>query len=502
VNTTIDAFLRTNAIRAADREALVCGSRRLTWAELDASVDRAAAALAGLGVAAGDRCAVMSPNNDRFVLAYFAVLRLGAILVPVSPRLAAPEAAYVLGDSGASVVLFDPSLARLVRDVAVAVPAVALDPCEGFADLGGLADAVADPLRLPTPPSLEDDAIIIYTSGTTGQPKGALFDHERVVWTGLQQLATCGFSEHEHYLHVIPLYHSAGLALLATMAMLGARSVVMERFAAAAVLETIEQERITAMLAVPTMYRFLLREPSLGSRDLGSWRVGIFGAAPMTATAVREMIDGFPTVAFFQQCGQTEAGPSGIYQTPEQVRARPDASGGQARPFCEARIVGADGAPVAPGETGELLMKARSVMKGYWGRPTETAEVLRAGWLHTGDLVRLDADGAMTVVDRIKDMIISGGRNVYSVEVENALASHPAVSDCAVIGRPHEDWGESIVAFVAPRDGVAPELGELHEHCRSLIADYKIPHEVRPVETIPRSPAGKILKQELRALIG
>jgi acyl-CoA synthetase (AMP-forming)/AMP-acid ligase II len=488
----IDSFLRTNARRVPDRQALVGDSRRLTWAQLDEQVDRAAAALSALGLGRGDRCALMSANSDWFVIAYFAVLRLGAILVPVGPRLAPPEVQYVLDDSGASMLLFAPELAVIVNRIEL----TALELPRLIENEGGAG--------LPPPVKLrpDDDAIIIYTSGTTGRPKGALFDHQRVAWTGLQQTATCGFSEHECYLHVIPLHHSAGLALLITMVMLGARNVVMGSFEPAAVLDTIERERVTAMLAVPTMYRFLLREPGLAEHNLSSWRVGIFGAAPMTATAVREMIDGFPTVRFFQQCGQTEAGPSGIYQTPEQVRARPDASGGQPRPYCEVRIVDLEGNDIGPGETGELLMRGRSVMKGYWNRPRETAEALRDGWLHTGDLVRLDDDGAMTVVDRIKDMIISGGRNVYSVEVENALASHPGVSDCAVIGRPHPDWGESIVAVVAPRDGASvPDLPGLRDHCRAQIADYKLPHEVLPVHSIPRSPAGKILKQDLRALI-
>lgn len=251
---------------------------------------------------------------------------------------------------------------------------------------------------------------------------------------------------------------------------------------------------------VPTMFQFLLRAPELATRDLSPWRTGLFGAAPMPPSAVQQLLGALPHVEFMQLCGQTEGGPGGIYSTAAQVAERPDSSGHQALPFTEVRIAGPDDEPVAPGEVGEMLLRGESVMKEYWRKPAETADALRGGWLHTGDLTRLDADGAMTIVDRLKDLIITGGRNVYSVEVEAAVAAHPDVLDCAVVARPHPDYGESIVAVVTPREGATLTLDELREFCAGRIADFKLPHDL-VIGTVPRNPSGKILKHQLRAAV-
>lgn len=268
-------------------------------------------------------------------------------------------------------------------------------------------------------------------------------------------------------------------------------------FEAGAALELMESERITALLGVPTMYQFLLRHTDLGRRDLSAWRTAVFGAAPMPAATVEELIARFPGLDLFQMCGQTEAGPTGLYSTLEQLRARPDSSGHQAQPFVEARIVDGAGQDVRPGQVGELLLRGEPVMKGYWGRPEATAEALRDGWLHTGDLFRVDADGALVLVDRLKDLIITGGQNVYSAEVEQALRSHPDVDDCAVIGRPHGEYGQTVVAVVTPREGAEISLDGLRAHASALIAHYKLPRELI-IGPVPRNVTGKLQKQLLR----
>ena len=266
----------------------------------------------------------------------------------------------------------------------------------------------------------------------------------------------------------------------------------------AAVADLMERERISVFFGVPTMYQFLLRLPGLGERDLSAWRIGMFGAAPMPADSARALTAALPRVGLYQLCGQTEAGPGGIYAGPEDVLARPDASGRYAMPNTEARIVSADGIDVAPGEVGELVLRGETIMKGYWNRPEATAKAIRDGWLHTGDLAVPDRDGYITLVDRLKDMIITGGRNVYSVEVEGALAGHPDILDIAVIGVPHPDYGESILAVVVPAAGAEPTLKSLRSWARDRIADYKAPHAM-VISDIPRNPSGKIQKHLLRA---
>jgi fatty-acyl-CoA synthase len=504
---TVPGEIARNAFRAPQREALVSADQRLTWSELYATTNQVAHALRDLGLAPGDRCALIAPNSGAFLTAAYGAMTAGAILVPINSRLAPREVAYILNHSGSTLLLFDPSLASTVQALAAdslldeEVHMLALTGASGQPSLLSLSAECS--AEAPSPVVREtDDAVILYTSGTTGFPKGVLHDHHRLAWAGMSQLPTCGFREAERYLHVTPLYHGGGIVMAAATVMVTGTSVVLGGFDPADVLETMERERITAMLGVPTMYQFLCRHPDLPHRDLSSWRVGIFGAAPMPATAVEAMLLALPNVELLQQCGQTEAGPNGIYQTPQQVRDRPEVSGYQAMPFLDCRVVAPDGSDTVPGNIGELLFRGESVMKGYWQDPAATAEVLDdAGWLHTGDLVRLDPDGAMTVIDRMRDVIITGGRNVYSVEVENAVASHPAVSDAAVIGRSNPDWGESIVAIVTLRPEADVDLPSLREHCRGLIADYKLPHELVLGE-VPRNATGKILKHVLRDQLG
>jgi acyl-CoA synthetase (AMP-forming)/AMP-acid ligase II len=497
---TIPGSLRSTARRVPGDPALAFGDRACTYAELDAAVDRTASALAGLGLRQGDRFALMATNSDRFVVAFYAALRCGAIVVPVNPASAPPEIAYLLKDSGAAVFAFEPAAAAAVTMALEAgrpPMAVALGVAEGFADLTELAASAPDE-EVTDAVSETDDALILYTSGTTGRPKGALFDHHRVMWAGFTFVASCGMRAGDRFLHVAPLYHAAELGImLIPGTMIGAKHVILPRFDPATVLDTLESERITMFFGVPTMYQFLLRLPDLADRDLSCWRTGLFGAAPMPASAVERLVTALPQVSFIQLCGQTEGGPGGVYCDAEQVKARPDASGRQALPFTEARVADPEGRDVGPGGVGELLLRGESVMKGYWNKPTETAEALRSGWLHTGDLARVDADGYLTLVDRLKDMIITGGHNVYSVEVEGALAAHPDVADVAVVGRPHPDYGESIIAVITPRDGATITLDDVRAFLRGRLTGYKIPHHVI-TGAIPRNASGKVLKHSLR----
>lgn len=494
---SIPDTLRYTAARCPDREALVFGGRRRTYRELHQEVENTAAALVAHRLAPADRVLLVSPNSDAFVVATYAVLRAGAILVPGNPRNAPPEIAHLITDSGASTVLYAPEQAEMVtQGIDVAGTATRALSLSELADL-----ATGDHPPVGHVVRELDDALLLYTSGTTGAAKGALFDHHQALWVGVNMAGVAGYRDGDRTLHVAPLYHAAQLSLmLFAGTLLSMTHVVLPGFDPAAVADVMAKERISVFFGVPTMYQFLMRLPDLADRDLSAWRVGLFGAAPMPADTVRKLAEALPGVLLFQLCGQTEAGPGGIYAGPADVAARPDASGRYALPLTEARVVTEDGIDVAPGDVGELVLRGETVMKGYWNRPEATAETIRDGWLHTGDLAVKDADGYVTLVDRMKDMIITGGRNVYSVEVENALAGHPDILDVAVIGVPNPDYGESILAVVEPVEGADPTIESLRAWTKRLIADYKAPHAV-VIHPIPRNPSGKAQKNVLRAQI-
>ncbi|MES2170463.1 MAG: AMP-binding protein [Actinomycetota bacterium] len=490
---SLSDLLRVTAERHPDRPATVFEGRSQTYRQFAQQVERMASVIADQGVTKGDRVLLLSGNSDLFIVATFAILRTGAILVPANPRSAVPELTYLIEDSGVSMLIAARALTVLATEAAVSTPVVVLDELDAMA-------AASDLATLAEWPAEADDALIIYTSGTTGRPKGALFDHHRSLWVGVAMMGVMGMHEEERMLHVAPLYHAAELCmLLFSGTMLAATHYVLGAFDPAAVAETMAKEKITVFFGVPTMYQVLLRLPGIEELDLSAWRVGMFGAAPMPASVVSELITAFPSVELIQLCGQTEAGPGGIYSSPEDVRLRPDASGRHAIPNLEARIVDEGGRDVAPGVAGELLLRGETIMKRYWNKPEETAAAIGAdGWLRTGDVATVDEDGYMTLVDRMKDMIISGGRNIYSVEVENALMAHPDIVDVAVLGVPNDEFGESVLAVIVAREGTSPSLDDVRTWSKTQVADYKAPR-VLVEHAIPRNASGKIQKHILRA---
>lgn len=496
---TIGGSVVQNGRRVPDREAVVAGTRRWTWSEFDRCCAGVAAVLARAGVQRGDRVALTATNSPEYLAAAFGALRLGAIVVPVNTRLAAPEIAHVVADSSPRILGYSAALRGVVEAACTGpvTPQLFCLDSDGhhpnlFTAGAGLAPVVNDRA------TESDDAFIIYTSGTTGRPKGVLLDHHRAVWAAMAQIVSLGLRDGVRYLHLPPLYHAGGVVFLNATTLLGGTNVLIDKFEPGAVLRAIEQFEVTALLGVPTMYHFMLQDEELGQRDLSSWRAGIFGAAPMPEHTVEALLDGFPSVEFFQQCGQTEAGPTGLYSTMSQIRSQPRSSGHLAQPFTTARVIDDRGCDVPVGSVGELVLSGEPIMKGYWGRPAETDEVLDSGWLRTGDLMEVLAGGGMRLVDRRKDVIISGGRNIYSAEVEQALAGHPAVADCAIVGIPHPEWGETVVAVVDPVEGTSPTLDEIRAHCAQLIADYKLPRRL-VLGPVPRNAAGKVLKRTVRA---
>lgn len=499
---SLSDILRIAAARNPDRTALIFGDRRTTYSELAVLVEKMASVLADRGVRHGDRVLLLSGNSDSFVVAAYAVLRTGAILVPANPRSAPPELAYLLADSGASALIVAAELAGLARAGTADSSATtySLGRAAGFADLIELT-ASTDLASLERWPAESDDSLIIYTSGTTGRPKGALFDHHRSVWVGINVSAAWGMREEERMLHVAPLYHAAELCLMLFPGFMAAAThIILAAFDPALVAHTIAEQGVTVFFGVPTMYQFLLQVPQLFELDLSGWRVGMFGAAPMPASLATRLIDSLPSVLFYQLCGQTEAGPGGVYSGPEDVRRRPQASGRYPLPNTEWRIVNTSGRDVQANEAGELLLRSETIMKSYWGKPDETASAMNGEWLRTGDVATFDADGYMTLVDRLKDMIITGGRKVYSIEVENALMGHPDIVDVAVLGVPHPDYGESILAVIVPLEGAHPTIDEVRTWSLAQLSDYKIPHRLI-VHPIPRNLSGKVQKHVLRAAL-
>lgn len=496
-------LLAVNARRHPDKTALVFENLSFSYAELDTHVNRYANVLLARGVSKGDRIGILSTNTDRLVLAVYAGFKIGAIVVPMNPSSTPRELHYLLSDCGATALLFAPSQTQSVvglvdlEPTALTTPPMSLGAVDGFDNLHDLA--VGAPATAPgVVVSEDDDSLIMYTSGTTGDPKGALFDHHRMLWVG-NNMAALGIEHSDIMLHVAPMYHCAELVLmLFTGISQGVTHVVLPSFDAGAVLDALERHRVTVFLGVPTMYQLLVRESDAQSRDVGAWRIGYFGAAPMSGPEVTRLLTVFPGVDFMQLYGQTEGGPGGMFSGFEDVQARPEATGRWPAPFVEVRIIDAAGVEVPNGIAGEIILRAETVMKCYWNRPQDTANAIRDGWLHTGDLAVRDQDGFVTIVDRMKDMIITGGRNVYSVEVENALAEHPGVLDVAVVSRPHEIYGESIVAVVDLVPDAVLTLEALRAFAGERVSGYKLPHEM-VVRNIPRNPSGKILKHVLRA---
>ncbi|WDL95396.1 long-chain-fatty-acid--CoA ligase [Alicyclobacillus sp. ALC3] len=561
---SIGVILERNARRVPDRLALVCDERRYSYREFDNVVNQAARVLSDFGVRHGDCVAIMGANSDTLVIAYYGLLKLGAITVPTNMRLAPPELAYQLEDAAVRLILHDPELTPvvtaaidLVETQAAAdgksppvVKALAFEERENAAAetsgmagamtggmagamTGGMASAMTggttdamtsgmagagtdgDPAAIAGVHSLrtrmaresteslgvdvgeDDDAQILYTSGTTGRPKGVLLDHHRIVWTGINAAMGVGLREGDVLLHVAPLYHSAELNLfLMAGTYLAATHIVVRTFDPALVLQAMSEHRVTAFFGVPTMYQFMLRNENLLRTDLSAWRIGMFGAAPMAPSLVTKLAETLPELELYNLCGLTEMGPGGVFVGGDELRDHPSAAG---RPTLntEARVVNDDFADVAPGEVGELLLRGETLMKGYWNKPEATADAIRDGWLFTGDLATVDDTGLVYLVDRKKDMILTGGMNVYSVEVENAVITHPAVADCAVVGVPHPDYGETVTAIVSVAPGATLTTEELREHCKALIADYKVPR-ILVVAPIPRNASGKILKYQIR----
>lgn len=488
------------------KTATVFGQRRQTWQQLQLRVARLAAAFRALDVGTEERIAILSLNSDRYVEYFYAVAWAGAAANPVNIRLAALEIAYTLEDSASRVLLVDdtfanmlPTLRPLLRTVQHVIfigdgplPPDCLDYEHLIAAHEPMEDANAGGDQL---------AGLFYTGGTTGKSKGVMLSHDNLVYNALNIVPVMGYDESSVYLHAGPMFHLADMASTFAVTMVGATHCIVSRFDVDDVLATIQRERVTHAMAVPTMVNLLVSSGKIAHHDIASLRRLLYGASPMPEAVLLEAMRQMPAARFTQGYGQTEASPVITTLAPEyhEVGGAKLRSAGRPAYGVEVLILDGEDREVSRGTVGEVCARGLNVMRGYWQLEEQTRETLRNGWLHTGDLGYMDEDGFVFIVDRAKDMVISGGENIFSVEVEGAIYKHPGVQECAVVGIPSEQWGEAVHAIVVPKPGAIVTTQEIVVHCRGLIAGYKLPRSVEiRSEPLPVSGAGKILKNELR----
>jgi fatty-acyl-CoA synthase/long-chain acyl-CoA synthetase len=504
---TMSDQLARHARTIPDTPALRFDGAGRSYAELDERVTRLARALQQRGVRTGDRIAVLALNGMEAWESYLAGVRLGAIVVPVNFRLVADEVAYVLTDSGAVALVVDAALAPVAAKALEQAADVATVLVIGGGPAGSgsedyekaLAAAGADPLDVVVDES--DPAFIMYTSGTTGRPKGAVLTHHNLLMHAFSQITHLGWSPDDRVgAPGAPLFHIAGLAGGLPPLLLGGTNVILRSgsFDPVETLDLIERERISSIFLVPAMWAAVVAVPGIADRDLSHLRRISWGAAPASTTLLRTMLDTFPQAEVVTAFGQTECSPVTCFLRGEDS-VRKIGSVGTPMLNVEVRVVDEAMNDVPRGEVGEIVYRSPMVMKEYWNNPEATAEAFAGGWFHSGDLVREDDDGYFYVVDRKKDMIISGGENIYCAEVENVLAAHPKVGEVALIGVPDSRYGEAPLAVIAPRDPADPPTPEeLSAWCREKLARYKNPREYSVVGALPRNPSGKVLKTQLR----
>jgi acyl-CoA synthetase (AMP-forming)/AMP-acid ligase II len=497
----IGGFLAQNARNFPERFAVDCEGRTYTYGELNRAVNRLAHGLISLGIKKGEKVALFMKNSDYFMISFFAIAKIGAVVVPVNFRLMPDEIQYIFSQSDTVLVLFDSEFEDTIN---TAKKGTGVEHAIIIGNSSKKENLLYNNIlsHNENEPEVEifehDDLEILYTSGTTGRPKGALFDHNKIFKVSLTMLVNMELKKDEHFLHLAPLFHSAQLNLfMIAGVILGGRHYIHRDFHPVSALQAIQEHKITHLFAVPAMYNFMLQVPNVTDYDLSSIRRCGYGAAPMPPELVRKSIKAFKTDQFYNLCGLTEAGPGGIYLDPEGHKLHLGKSG-KSGFLTEARVVYENGEDISPGAVGEFILQGETIMKEYYKKPEETKAALKNGWLYTGDLATIDEDGYITLVDRKKDMIISGGENVYSAEVEVVLYEHPAILDAAIIGLPDEVWGEAVTAVVVLKEGAAFDEQELISFCRQKLAGYKVPRRIFIEQQLPRNASGKILKYQLR----
>ena len=491
-----------SAAEFGQRPAVVAGEETLTYQQLVASAGSLAAGLAKLGVKRGDRVGLLLPNCPQFIVSYLAITALGAMAVPVHCQLSPAEAAYILNHAQVQTLIsiseLDSLLTKLQSQVAGLTNLLVSgqSAIEEAVNLEQLTSSHADrPIQSPAA-ELDDPAVLIYTSGTTGQPKGAVLSHRNLLANATSCQHLIGVTSQDMFLAVLPLFHSFGATVCMILPLItGAEIVLQTAFAPLSVLEALQEHQVTILAGVPSMFAVLTKCRTSRQYDLQSLRVCVSGGAPLPLEVLRGFQERYGVV-LVEGYGPTEASPVVSANPPDGVQ-KPGSVGPPVLGV-EVRIVDEAGQDVPPGEVGEIIVAGENVMQGYWQDPAATAEALRDGWLYTGDLGKLDADGYLYIVDRKKDMIIVGGTNVYPREVEAVIAQMPPVAEVAVVGMRDPLRGERIKAVLVLAEGAELTAEQVIAHCRQHLAPFKVPRVVEFRDSLPKSALGKVLKRELR----
>jgi len=498
MNVNIGEFMTRRALLTPNREGLVCEGVRRSYGELNQRANRFANAMLGLGVGFGDRVAMLALNEPEYYDVLFGLGKIGAILVPVNYRLAGPEIEFILSDCGARVLVFGEDFTETIDSIRSQIPTkdfVAIsDDAPGWAEsYQDMIAAASD--REPTIRGGDDDTLtILYTSGTTGRPKGAELSHSYYFWSSVNLMSTLGVQIGDAPLVALPLFHIGGLAGPPWFVYQGAKTVLLRKLDPKRFLELLGEEKVSGFGSVPALLDFLKLVPEFEKYDWSSVKVILVYAAPVPVSLIEEYAA--VGIEVRQLYGLTECNTGSVLNAEDAVSK----AGSCGTPFfhTEVRVVDDQGSDAEPGEKGEVLLRSPNTMTGYWNRPQDTAEALKDGWLHTGDIATMDRDGYLYIMDRKKDMIISGGENIYPAEIEDSLRRHPKVADAGVIGFPDEKWGEAVKAIIVAKQGEELTETELIEWSRGEIGRFKIPKKVVFTDAIPRTPTGKILKRVLR----
>ena len=502
--STIEPNIGATALRRAqlnpERTALIYEGETISYGEFGDRVRRQATLLQQGGVCVGDRVGYLGFNHPALLETMFAAQALGAIFVPLNFRLTAEELTFIINDAGIHTLLVDDALQPVLEP---AIPALC---CRQYFSSESEADgwrhlsserAAAEPLAAAVSVDQHDVAIIMYTSGTTGLPKGAMLTHGNILWNNINASLAFGSSRDDVILTAAPLFHVGGLNVMTLSSFhTGSTVVLIRNFDPEQVLLDFERYKVTHMFGAPAMFLFMSQHPQFEGTDLSAVKNLICGAAPVPESLIE--LYGARGIDFCQGYGLTETAPFSSFLTPEWAVSKLG-SAGQAPLYSDTRIVDDNNQPVSAGERGEICLRGPNIMKGYWNRPEASAEAIDTeGWFHSGDVGYLDEDGFLFICDRLKDMVISGGENVYPAEVEGALYKHDSIVEVAVIGLPDEKWGEAVTAVVALQDGHELTLEELRDFAKPLLARYKLPLRLHLIEALPRNPAGKVLKFVLK----
>lgn len=502
----IGLYLKKRAQLNSKLDAIIdyASGRRYTFEKADRRADAVANALLRLGVSKGDRIALLLMNSSEFFEVFFGAARIGAIIVPLNWRLIADELIYILKDSGATIIFFSNEFREIIDDIhnrgisetdlSHWIEVHANETSQRFAK--NFEDFISKTQQESNwvATSEEDPLFIMYTSGTTGLPKGVLHTHGTIMWALITSTNTADIRFFDRYVIALPMYHVGALIPLLTNVYVGATSVLLRQFDPQLMWRIIDKEKISVTLAVPTMLNMMLEVSGIEKFEFRQLRWIMSGASPVPVNLIKQYKN--IGIEIHQVYGLTESGGPGTLIGPDQAMTY-IGSAGKGFFHTEVRVVNSSQEDVSPGSSGEVIIRAKHIMKGYWKNPKATESTIRDGWLHTGDLATIDEQGYITIQDRMTDMIISGGENIYPSEVENVLMMHPDITDAAVIGIPSHRWGESPLAIIVTRKNNISEV-DIYAHCKKYLARYKCPKGIGYIDSIPRNQTGKALKHILR----